>query len=279
MPVYRGYQAEIYKDGIKVGYVRNISVDIDEGLETYGVIDSHNVAQILEGPLSVTGKFSKAWVDTNYLQLISADTLDEFDLKIEVAGSYYLTLKYCKLSKGSVHVPQDGFLTEDYEFIAKTFEVGQVIREQIINGGFETGDKTGWTGDAVIATSADSEVYPHSGSYMAKGYAWEDRYLEQTLQSPVPQGSVTSFDFWYAGAYYPCPAQGTIIRARIKYTDLTETVVSHETTQSEDKTWIKIDLKPSVESGKTISGIKIEIVDNNTGEGWRACIDDVSLKT
>jgi hypothetical protein len=152
--------------------------------------------------------------------------------------------------------------------------------EQITNGGFETGDLTGWTGDADVATSADGVISPHSGSYLAKAAYLEDRYVEQTLANNVPQLCLTGasvFRFWFAGGYDECGLVGTIARAHIKYTDGSETVVSHETTEAEHRIWVEIDLKSQVEAGKTINALKIEIIDNGTGYGWLTCIDDVSL--
>jgi len=130
MPVYRGWNAKILIDGTEVGRVQQVRVDIDHSLEAYFEAGTRNAQQIIEGPINITGSFKRAWIDTTYLSLISGtSSLSSFDLYIEVwnkpAGSssslaFGLYVYNCKLGKGSITVPQEGILTEDYTFIAKS---------------------------------------------------------------------------------------------------------------------------------------------------------------
>jgi len=123
MPVYKGFQAQIYKDGVRLGYVKEVTLEIDHSLETYVEINSQYVSRLQEGPISITGRLTRAWVDVNYLALVGQDTLSEFDLSFVVNSQFTLYVYDCKFSKGSVNVPSDGFLMEDYDFMAKDFGV------------------------------------------------------------------------------------------------------------------------------------------------------------
>ena len=282
--MYKGHNAVLLKDGEPIGLVKDVELNIDKSLEPYFSIQARSASKLVEGVAQISGRFSKAWINTDFLDyLVGNPALTSFDLAVELS-TMRVTLYDCSMSKGAVPIPQDGFLKEDYDFIALSYFVEENLEcpsgEQITNGGFETGDLTGWSGDAEIVTSADGVISPHSGSYLARSAYNKTRYVEQTLGKNVPQSCLTGasvFKFWFAGGYRSCGLIGTIARAYIEYTDGSKTEVSHETIENEDMIWIEIDLKSYVEVGKTINGIRIEIIDNLTGYGWRACIDDVSL--
>ncbi len=133
MPVYKGWNAKILIDGTEVGKVQQVRIDIDHSLEAYFEAGNRSTLQIVEGPMNITGSFKRAWVDTTYLSLISGSgSLSSFDLYIQVwnkppdqSPSFALGLYVydCKFSKGTITVPQEGVLTEDYTFIAKSVAV------------------------------------------------------------------------------------------------------------------------------------------------------------
>jgi len=61
--------------------------------------------------------------------------------------------------------------------------------EQVVNGGFETGDFTGWTNNgADISTQ-----YVHSGTYSAFLYSAS---IQQDFATPILKECIESFGFW-----------------------------------------------------------------------------------
>jgi len=129
--------------------------------------------------------------------------------------------------------------------------------EQIINGGFETGDFTGWVcTDGWVTTDN-----PHSGVYCAEIWPSGSRELYQVLTSPIPVYCIASFDFWYrnaASTYF-----------KVVYSDGTSTdwVPLPDVTD-----WTHYDILPHLDSSKMVSEIHFL-------NGWvqPLYIDDVSL--
>jgi len=122
MVLYKGWNCKIYRSdlGVQIGYADSASVDIATNLEPYYEIGSRTPADLIAGNQEVTGSISKAWIDTNYLQLVTGtSSLTEFDLCFEV-GSMKVYVYDCKFEKGSLDIPQDGFLKEDYDFRGKS---------------------------------------------------------------------------------------------------------------------------------------------------------------
>lgn len=123
MGAYKGWNAKLYKDGCVIGSVKEVRVDIDHSLEYYFEAGTRVAATTIEGPMNIKGRMSRAWIDTTYLSLLNnSDVLDTFILYVTV-GSMTLFLYDCKFNKGSITVPQDGFLTEDYDFLATSFAI------------------------------------------------------------------------------------------------------------------------------------------------------------
>jgi len=149
--------------------------------------------------------------------------------------------------------------------------------EQIVNGGFETGDFTGWTatGDANIISAFPS---PHSGSYCVAITAppGASGSISQTLTTPVPTACITetsTFKLWIHSRYGWSPPGGGLFTAIITYTDGSQTTVNREITVDETNVWIEWDLKPFLEAGKTIQSIQIIIENHYT----TSAVDDISL--
>lgn len=133
MGVYKGWNAKIYKDGIEIGKCTEVRVEIDHSLEVYFEAGNQVSPLVIEGPLNIAGRLGHAWVDTTYLSLIQGSglsgsgSLSSFNLSFKVTrpslSDMTLYVYGCKLKKGSIGIPQDGFLTEDYDFVARYFAI------------------------------------------------------------------------------------------------------------------------------------------------------------
>jgi len=136
--------------------------------------------------------------------------------------------------------------------------------EQIVNGGFETGDTTGWTcGGSTPYCSAETES-PHSGSYCGRvNNADPASWIEQEF-SPVLVSSIVTFEF------YNRTGEGGHARAEITYSDdTTVTIVDTGT----GWTWRQIDLKSALDPTKSVKKIRFYYLE----AGNVLDIDDVSL--
>jgi len=137
--------------------------------------------------------------------------------------------------------------------------------EQITNGGFETGDLSGWSySDASVVTDS-----PHSGTYHLR-FDNPAGWIEQNI-SNVPVSCVKKFSFWYKRSQSWAT---TILRIYITYTDntFTEVVIGGA---GSPVNYEEVDLLPELESGKVIKKLRIE---QDPFGDWTADIDDISLE-
>jgi hypothetical protein len=131
--------------------------------------------------------------------------------------------------------------------------------EQIVNGGFETGDFTGWT---VIDTPVIRDATwatPYEGNYCAEladtgvfgGVA--QTFLESIPSTCFKDTSV--FEVHLRGNREFSPPKGSKANIYIVYTDDSETQITWEASGA--FVWEAVDLKNYVEAGKTVKGIRI----------------------
>jgi len=123
MAVFKGWNAKIFKDGVQVGYADSASVEIASNLEAFYELGARQAVDLSEGNEEITGSFSKAWIDKNYLALVtSTGALTDFELcfTLGTGPDVYVYCYNCKFERGSLDIPQDGFLKEDYDFRAKS---------------------------------------------------------------------------------------------------------------------------------------------------------------
>lgn len=126
MTVHKGWNAKLWKDGVQVGYADSASVEINSNLEGFFELGSRHAVALAEGNEGISGSFSKAWIDTNYLNLVSSEReLTEFDLCFTIGQGpdIYVYCYDCKFERGALDIPQDGFLKEDYDFLAMTISI------------------------------------------------------------------------------------------------------------------------------------------------------------
>jgi hypothetical protein len=136
--------------------------------------------------------------------------------------------------------------------------------EQITNGGFETGDFTGWTvGDPLTAGVFPGYILsPYEGAYLAA--LWAVNSLEQIFSAPIPvscfKGTST---FQVATAWFDAgcpPIPPPTWQVEIEYTDGSSTVL--DLTGDPNATWVLHNLKSILQSGKTVKGVKFTTVTN-----------------
>jgi hypothetical protein len=149
------------------------------------------------------------------------------------------------------------------------FKAAYVPTERITNGGFETGDTTGWEVGGDYGYGYATQDWAHSGLYSCDircNIDLFDSWIRQTFTG-VEQSKIVSFGLWICGMNWGHKAQVTI-----EYSDATSTVVEQETLINHE--WSYMDLLPYVEAGKTVTGIKISHNGHMTDSLY---VDDVSL--
>lgn len=144
--------------------------------------------------------------------------------------------------------------------------------EQIVNGGFETGDFTGWTvgNDDEFDNNPPtiSTAQKHSGTYSTKFEYNSASWVKRTFGTPIPVNTVSSLGYWVYCAT-ACLYPTTII----SYSDDFSTIVGG----SGDfpiNTWVYVDLMPSLKAGRHITSIEISQL-----YWYDTWIDDVDLST
>jgi hypothetical protein len=267
--VFKGWEAKIYVHDLEIGTCKNVTVEYSSSIEPYYEIENPNMIPITSvdqlGLIEISGSLGKAWVNIYYLRLLfGGDSLSipnfEFDLKLMAstsAGAPILYLYNCRLKKGTINIPANGWLEENFDFIANSagtgiapppslplihltshcvnasdeddgeillswhtlpsdvsislgdhpveFNIGgdysflywetiggvTVIGNAVTNGGFETGDTTGW----VPYDGAISIINPHSGIYCFEAIS---SYLtiNQIFSSSIPIDVISSFYIW-----------------------------------------------------------------------------------
>lgn len=127
--------------------------------------------------------------------------------------------------------------------------------EQFVNGGLESGGLSpGWTGDFSVVN-----YLPYEGTYHARATFGAYKTMTQNFANPIPVAcfvTASIFRIYVQGGTGVSPPEDDGVDVYIIYTDLTETHVHFEVTAS--FTWQVLNLKPYLEAGKTVKGIRIE---------------------
>jgi len=131
--------------------------------------------------------------------------------------------------------------------------------EQIINGGFETGDLTGWESQRAYIVSYEK----HSGNYSVE--LNQGSYVKQIFTTPIPKSNIINAVLYYRNSGY-----ADYLHLFIGYSDGTNTAKMLDQVM----TWTIYDYLSDIETGKSIDYIKTEASGCAT-----SYIDDVSLIT
>lgn len=140
--------------------------------------------------------------------------------------------------------------------------------EQIVNGGFETGDLTGWTSHDAFTV----EFVVHAGSYACELFKsdGDECHIEQDIETlqgeAIPVICISSFNVWLHGLGTCPPADGYIL---ITYSDSTTTQINFNDLGND---WLEVNILAELNITKSISKIKIVMTNYSVMH-----IDDVSL--
>lgn len=129
--VHKGWQAKIKMSGIEVGICRSVSVDFESSVEVYYEIENPIMRLIYtqdqSGTIKVSGSMKMAWINPYYLNLLIQRNADgslpsntSFDLVLKAANvdAPEIFLYNCRFTKGSISIPANGWLEEEYDFIS-----------------------------------------------------------------------------------------------------------------------------------------------------------------
>lgn len=132
--------------------------------------------------------------------------------------------------------------------------------EQVVNGNFDTGDFTGWTGYQHNLTTQEAHSLPYSA------FMYEN-WIMQTFAKVIRKDCLTSAKFWALNLNAVNPHLHTYT---IYYSDGTSDTVSFYT--YDWNVWHDYDILPNIADGKFVSAILFQ---GDTGQPY--CLDDVSL--
>jgi len=128
MKIYKGHNAKIYFEKEELGFADSVTLEISSGLEAYYTIEKRSPHTLIPGPEEVTGTISRVWINLDLLdKVIGAEKLPRFEIVFiaeNIEGAPYVVCENCVFETGIVSVPQDGFLREDYDFMAVSVIIG-----------------------------------------------------------------------------------------------------------------------------------------------------------
>ena len=194
-----------------------------------------------------------------------------------VAGSGTSTLSVTTTSNAATGTFPNITVTGTSGTLTHTTSVTLVVNSAsggIVNGGFETGNLTGWTSTGATSISTSS----HSGTYAAQVGSTSpfngDSTIAQTFIAPTPTGPLT---FWYQ---IHCPDTITYDWASASLTDNTAgtTTTLLANTCSNTGVWVQ-STAASLVAGHSYTLTLLNHDDNYPSDPTYTLFDDVSLGT
>ena len=139
--------------------------------------------------------------------------------------------------------------------------------EQIVNGGFETGDFTGWTVTGTPAVLCDG-----GGALGTVCYVYDEGApfsVEQELATPVSYACIQTFRLFYLN--YGCNFPS--VEVIITYSDDTTTTINILASHYD---WTELNIKDYLEPTKAVKKIQVSFACSG-GVLWQGCLDEISL--
>jgi hypothetical protein len=194
--------------------------------------------------------------------MYTSTQINEGDIIKDAAGDWYTVKTVSPIELGDGIILYNGELASRFAYLCPA-------GNQVTNGGFETGDLTGWVNDGA---AADPYNY-YSGSYGCwlgyDGCTGTSDSITQTFSAPIPAYCITELSLyekmWAAGG------TGYYVKIDVTYTDTTSDTISKETPSAEYDTWVKQDFTSGLDTTKFVSSIKIYV------DGCDHSIDDVVM--
>jgi len=142
--------------------------------------------------------------------------------------------------------------------------------ERFVNGGFETGDLTGWRVGACAADGYDvGWEYKHTGLYgLALFYLGCIAQHDFTVKPYT--NYIQKFEYWFRAAL----GNGVTTNTYVYYTDRTWTFYTHNSGPTTN--WRRVNLLPSLANNKYIDYIQVKFA-AYTGPGDDIYLDDFTL--
>lgn len=134
--IYKGKDAKIYINDLEIGCASEVTLRITEDLEPYYGIENPIPDRLVPGSKQIEGTLSRVLVNTYYLNLLGINEEGfawnnsvTFDLKFKTQAKA-LYLYDCRFTKSRIDISQNAFLSESYDFIAKSLTVEEEEEEE-----------------------------------------------------------------------------------------------------------------------------------------------------
>lgn len=227
----------------------------------YGIDYTHSTIDAIIQPNSAAIQNIHIGYYPVHIATIYTDTaIVEGDVIKDARDDWYLVKTVSPIEFGDGTILYEGELAYRFIDLCPT-------GDQITNGGFETGDLTGWTSNNADTSSG----HHHSGSYSAY-ILWDDclgtsGYLTQSFSPVIPVYCITELSLYAKNTCGTNPSYAVNILAT--YSDATTDNIQKTGTNS--STWTKLNFTAGLTSTKLLSSIKISVTD------CTHYVDDITL--
>ncbi|HEY1421371.1 MAG TPA: kelch repeat-containing protein [Candidatus Dormibacteraeota bacterium] len=148
-----------------------------------------------------------------------------------------------------------------------------VTLKGIVNGGFETGDLTGWTSTGSTAVGQQAHSGSYAGQMGSPAFATTDSSLAQTFSVPATGGKLV---FWYQ-TFCPDKVKNDWFTVTLREGDTGVTTVLQRPVCSRTFSWTKVVANLSSYAGHSVTLTFLNHDDGNPADPTFTLVDDVRL--